>query len=227
MKKVTLFTVILCAISFGVLNAQTNQGKVLIGVSSTLSLAGAGSELMNLGYSSMTEKSDADDFVESEPFKMTSINLLPKAGYFVIENLALGLDAKISMSMEKEAGDSDKSSTRVFSVGPFARYYIPTSKVLPFFEISGSIGAINYKYDYADNSNWEDTEYKSGVISFGGGIGLAAPLGEKVTIDILAGYDSITVKDKEDNDDNYRSAIGTLGLKIGFTILLGSNEGQK
>ena len=60
-------------------------------------------------------------------------------------------------------------------------------------------------------------------MSFGGGIGLAAPLGEKVTFDIMAGYDSLTVKDKEDNDDNYRTVIGTLGLKIGFTILLGSN----
>ena len=178
---------------------------------------------MNLGFSSIKNKSDADGFEESDPFKMTCINLLPKVGYFVVDNLALGLDVKISLSSEKYGGDNDKYSTRVFSAGPFVRYYIPTPKVLPFFEISGSFGAINYKNDYSDNTYWEDTENKSSVMSFGGGIGLAAPLGEKVTFDIMAGYDSLTVKDKEDNDDNYRTVIGTLGLKIGFTILLGSN----
>ena len=224
MKKITSFTMILFAISFGILNAQMNQGKVLLGVSSTLSLSAAGSELMNLGFSSMKDKSDADGFEESEPTKMTSINLLPKVGYFVADNLAIGLDARISSSSEKYGGDNDKYSTRVFSAGPFIRYYIPTSKVLPFFEISGSFGGINYKSDYSDNTYWEDSEYKSSIMSFGGGIGLAAPLGERIMFDVLAGYDSLTIKDKEDNDDNYRTVIGTLGLKIGFTVLLGSNK---
>ncbi len=223
MKKITLLTVFMLTISFGFLNAQTNQGKVLLGVSSTLSLYGTGSDLMNLGYSSVKSKSDADGFEESDPDKMTSINLLPKVGYFVIDNLALGLDVNIALSTTKDGEDSDKYSQTLLSVGPFIRYYIPTSKVLPFFEINGSLGSINNKNDYSDNTYYEDVEYKSSVMSIGGGIGLAAPLGDRVTFDVLAGYNSLTVKDKEDNDDNYRTVIGTLGLKIGFTILLGSN----
>jgi len=223
MKKITLFTVLMLIISIGLLNAQTNQGKVLLGVSSSLSLAGTGSDLMNLGYSSLKYKSDADGFEESNSDKMTSINLLPKVGYFVVDNFAIGLDLNIALSSTKDGEDDDKYSQTLLSVGPFVRYYIPTTKVLPYFEINGSFGAINNKYDYSDNTNWEDEEYKSSVMSIGGGIGLAAPLGERVMFDVLAGYNSLTVKDKEDNDDNDRTVIGTLGLKIGFTILLGAN----
>jgi hypothetical protein len=224
MKKITSFTIILFAISFGILNAQMNQGKVLLGVSSAISLSAAGSELMSLGFSSIKYKSDADGFEEPEPSKMTSFNLLPKVGYFFADNLAIGLDARISLSSEKYGGEDDKYSTRIFSAGPFIRYYIPASKILPFFEISGSFGGINYKSDYSDNTYWEDSEYKTSIRSFGGGIGLAAPLGERIMFDVLAGYDSLTIKDKEDNDDNYRSVIGTTGIKIGFTVLLGSNK---
>ena len=221
MKKITILAISLVAINFGLLKAQTNQGKVLLGVSSSLSLAGTGSDLMNLGYSTVKYKSDADGFEESDPDKMTSINLLPKVGYFVADNFAIGLDLNIALSSNKHGEDNYKSSQTLLSVGPFVRYYIPTSKVLPYFEISGSFGAINDKY--SDNSNGEDEEYKSSVMSIGGGIGLAAPLGERVTFDVLAGYNSLTVKNKEGNDDNDRTVIGTLGLKIGFTIMLGSN----
>jgi hypothetical protein len=210
-------------VSFGLLNAQTNQGKVLVGVSSTFSLIGTSTDLMNLGYSSMNFKSDADGFKESDPDKMTNINLLPKVGYFVVDNLALGLDVNIALSSTKYGEDSNKYSQTLLSAGPFVRYYIPSSKVLPFIEINSSFGAINMKYDYNDNSIREDVEDKISIMSIGGGVGLAAPLGERVTFDVLAGYNSLSLKDKEDNEDNDRWVIGTLGLKVGFTIFLGSN----
>ncbi len=102
---------------------------------------------------------------------------------------------------------------------------IPTSKVLPFIEISGSYGTIKSKYDFnsLEDPNYINTEHKSSVKSLGGGIGLAAPLGEKVTFDVLVGYNLSTFKNKENIDNNHRTVIGALGLKLGFAILLGSN----
>jgi hypothetical protein len=223
MKKITILAVCLVTISFGLLKGQTNQRKVLLGLSSTLSLVGTGSDLMNLGYSSVKNKSDADGFEESNPYKISSINLLPKVGYFVADNFAIGLDLNIALSSTKYGEDNNKYTQTLFNVGPFVRYYIPTSKVLPYFEISGSFGEINNKYDFGDNTYMEDVENKASVMSIGGGIGLAAPLGERVTLDVLAGYNSLTVKTKENNEDNDRSVSGTIGIKIGFTILLGSN----
>jgi len=222
MKRISLFTVFMLIISAGILNAQTDQGKVLLGVSSTLSIAGTGSDLMNIGFTSIKQKSDADGYVEADPDKITSINILPKVGYFVVDNFALGLGINVALSSEKDGFDGDKYSQTLLCAEPFARYYIPTSKVLPFFEVSGSYGIVKNKYVNSDNS-YEDIDYKSSIMSVGGGIGLAAPLGEIVTFDVLAGYNSMVVKDIKDNEYNNRTIIGTLGLKIGISVLLGGN----
>ena len=222
MKKTTLITLLIVTINLGLLKAQTNQGNLLIGVSSTLSLNGTsiGTDLMNIGFSSIKRKSDAVDFIETDPMKVMSINLLPKIGYFIVDNFAIGLDLNVSYS--KNAMIKNELTHTVYSAGPFVRYYIPTSKVLPFIELNGSSGAIYSKSVVAGNSSLEDTKYSKRVMSLGGGIGLATPLGERVTLDVLAGYNSLTIKDKDDVD-NIRQVVGTLCFKIGFTILLGSN----
>lgn len=223
MKSITFLVAILITINVGLLHAQTTQGKVLIGVSSNMSLIGTGSELMSFGYSNVKRKSDANGFREPEPDKTISFNLLPRVGYFVADNFAVGIDLNMALTTTTDGENDNKYSQRLLSVGPFVRYYIPTGSVLPFFELSGSFGGLNSKYDYSDNTFWEDDEFKSRIMSFGGGVGLAAPLGDRVMFDVLAGYNSLTIKDSEDNDDNVRTIFGTLGLKLGITILLGAN----
>jgi hypothetical protein len=222
MRKITLLAITLMAISCGLLSAQTNKGRIMIGASSNIGLTGSGSDLMSIGFTTVKEKSDDNAFVEPELEKSFNINLVPRVGYFVADNFAIGLDLNLAFSSNSNE-DSDFTFTQtVFSVGPFARYYIPTSTVLPFLEVSGSFGSVKSKIDSGDNSfpTQEDT---FNLINFGGGVGLAAPLGEKVTFDVSAGYYSTTIKEKEDNPNNDRSVIGTLGLKIGFTVYLGSN----
>lgn len=204
MKRLLISTIGFIVMSIGFLHAQINQGRIMVGVSSLYSFVSSGSELMSLGYTSIKSKSDADGFQEPEPEKSFSINVNPKAGYFVIDNLAIGLDLNMGFSIY-DLGDNNSSHT-TFAVGPFVRYYIPTPKVLPFFELGASYGMMSDK---------------TRLISFGGGIGLAAPVGERITIDIAAGYQSLTYK--YNDEDNERHVFGTLGMKVGFMVLLGSN----
>ena len=218
MKKVLLMTV-LCVFNYSILKAQTNKGKVFIGVSSTFkgfSVGETGSDLMTLGFSSEKVKSDADGFEESDSYKTTSFNLLPKVGYFVIDNLAVGLDISIASSTTKIGTDNDKFVTTMLGISPFARYYIPTEKVLPFFEVGGTYGSITTKYSYNNSEN----KSSSNANAFWAGVGMAVPLGDRVTFDVMAGYNSLTIKDKEYNEDNYRTVLGTLGLKLGVIVFL-------
>ena len=208
---------IACFIFSSASMAQTDQGKFLVGVSSTLSLAGTGSSLMSLGFSTMKYKSDSDDFEERDPDKETSFNLLPKVGYFVIDNLAVGLDIGIGYSNTKSGESGYKYETTMFSVGPFIRYYFQTKSVLPFIEADASFGGLHSK-NQSHNSTSKD---KYSVITFGGGLGIAVPIGNRVTFDVMAGYNSLTVKDKEDNEDNDRMVYGTFGVNFGFIVLLG------
>lgn len=220
MKKINVVTVFLLLINLGFVNAQTDKGRMLLGASSDLGLAG--SELVDIGYSSTKLKLDGASYVEDNSSKITNISLLPKFGYFVADNLAFGLDVAFATAKLKGGNSNTASNSRLLSTGPFVRYYIPTSKVLPFVEVNSSFGRRTNTTIFVDNSNLQDNITKTNIRSFGGGIGLAVPLGEKVAFDILAGFNSLRVINENAIFSNSRYVTSSLGLKVGFTMFLGS-----
>ena len=200
--------------SLTVTKAQTNSGTILIGLSSGL---GLGSDLMGLGFSSVKTKSNATGYTEPKPDKTTTLNLMPKFGYFVANNLALGLDVIVAYN-HLNYGSGDKFTTTGMMAGPFMRYYIPSGKVLPFVEGNATFGFANSKDEYSGGSSIK----KYGLNSFGAGLGIAVPIGEKVTFDLMAGYTSLTLKAKENNPDDVRSVMGSFGIRLGFDLWLGA-----
>jgi hypothetical protein len=218
MRKIYILIGVLCLYSLSATEAQINKGRVLTGISTSFSYINYGSDLMTLGFTSIKQKSNATGYVESPAQKLITFNLLPKVGYFVIDNLALGLDAFIASSTQKDTEYNSKYSTTYLGVGPFVRYYISGSKVMPFFEVSSLFGTMNEKDKYESTTN----TYKTGVMAFGGGIGMAVKLSDKLTFDMLTGYNSTTAKRKTDNPNDERTVQGTFGFKFGFVVLLGS-----
>ena len=199
--------------------SQIGQGKILVGVSSMMPLLGTGNNFLSVGYSTLKQKSNATGYVEQDPTKNLNIYLNPKLGYFIANNFAFGLDIFTMFSNSKD--DSYTSSATLLSGGPFVRYYFPANNVLPFLEVGGTLGTVNSKSEY---STYGESKSTSNLFSFGGGVGIAAPLGERVTFDFLVGYHSLTIKDKDDNPDNEREVYGTIGINFGFIVLLGSSE---
>jgi hypothetical protein len=196
----------LFVLSIGLLNAQTNQGTLIANLSS---------DIFGLGYSTSKITSDADGTEQAS--KSFTVNLSPNMGYFILDNLAIGLGLGVGFTIiDSESGDYNTSLTSTsLSAGPFVRYYIPTSKVLPFFELGGS-------YSWS-NMNIDDTKVNMVTFNYGGGIGLAVPLGERVMADVLVGYNSLSMKYDQENEYNQTTKTGNFGLNIGFTILLASD----
>ncbi|MCB0631617.1 MAG: hypothetical protein R2824_21530 [Saprospiraceae bacterium] len=226
MKKLLLTTVIMLFAGVGLVMAQLDRGNVMAGISSTIDLIGNGPSLMSIGYTTIQYKEDSDGYTAGDPDKMTRINLSPRVGFFVVDNLLLGADLSYAYSKTKDGADdiyaSDYSET-LFSVGPFVRYYVPFNRAWPFVELSGSIGSIISKSDYRDNSIVDDSKYTNDILALGGGLGLAVPIGEKVVFDALAGYSFLQYK-YDDSEYNERMEFGTIGLKLGFTLLLAGSE---
>nr|MBI1230727.1 outer membrane beta-barrel protein [Cytophagales bacterium] len=220
MKKINIMIVLLLLTCIGLVNAQTEKGRILLGVSSDLGLTGAGG--IDIGYSSTKRKLDGASFVEDNSSKITNISLLPKFGYFVSDNLALGLDLIFASSKSKSGNSNSEFSSILLSTGPFVRYYIPTSKVLPFVELNSSFGRRTSTSKYPDDINIEDNITKTNIRSIGGGIGVAVPLGEKVAFDILAGLNSLRVINENPIFSNSRYVTTSLGFNVGFTMFLGS-----
>ena len=221
MKKSNFFLAMLIGFfCFPIIKAQTSAGTMLLGLSSGINISGefsSGSNLLSLGFSSTKYKSNASGYTEPDPDKATNLNLMPKFGIFVIDNLAAGLDVTMAYSQTKEGGSSNKYTLTLLMAGPFVRYYLPAKKVLPFAEVNAIFGTAKYKDEYEGGSSTN----KSGLHSFGGGLGVAAPLGEKVTLDFMVGYNSLSIKSKEDNPDDDRMIMGTFGIKVGFLVFLG------
>jgi hypothetical protein len=213
MKRAIMLTTVLCFFALSAMEAQVSKGRMLLGVSTSFSYVNFGSDLMSLGFTNIKLKSNAAGYVEPAAEKITTFNFLPKFGYFFFNNLAAGLNACIASSSESG------SSTTYFGLGPFVRYYISGSKVMPFFEVSSLFGSVTDKYEYLDTSNTS----KTGMTSIGAGAGIAAKIGDKVTFDLMAGYNSMTAKPKENNPNDERTVQGTFGFKLGFTIIFGSN----
>jgi hypothetical protein len=212
----TILTIAALMICSGSLNAQTQKGTFMIGdlyrPGKALSYDYFNSS-MNIGFGTQTYKSD--DGEDSSPTKLLNFNLMPRVGYFFANNLLLGIDLTIASVRQTE--DVYKYTISTLGAGPFVRYYIPLEKVMPFFELDGSFGRVKYKYTMDQNED----ESKSSLNSIGGGVGVAFPLGRIVTFDMLVGYSHMVLKDKEDNDNNYRDIANSAGVKVGFTILLG------
>lgn len=216
MKKEGMLITVLCILALSSAEAQVNKGRILLGVSTSFNYSNYGSDLMSLGFT--TIKSSSTYLTEAYSDKITTFNFLPKFGYLVVNNLAIGLDGCLS-SVSQKITPNDRYRMTTFGLGPFVRYYITGKKVMPFFEVNSEFGSIIMKNVYQNNSN----KSRTSMSSIGAGAGIAVKLGEKVTFDMMAAYNSVTEKAKEYNTNNDKTVQGTLGVKFGFVILLGSN----
>lgn len=212
MKKTSLIITAFCILAVSVsAQPQLEKGKLLVGVSSTMKVGGSeGSELLGFAFSTTSYKEG------SEPaeayYKYFSYNFLPQVGYFIMDNLAAGLEVIISGYSEKEIDDPDdhwKEST--IGVGPFVRYYYPLEKIYPFAEAEILFGSYS--------GSWYDE--KAGMMLFGLSVGAAIPLGDLVTFDALIGYSRAAYSYKEQVEmDPYKEICGGIGIKMGFCIYL-------
>ena len=223
MKYLLILTVSILTINLGVITAQTNKGTIYIGMSNAQNFTESGNNFMNLGYSSATIKGDNDEGEASDSDKTFSVNLIPKVGYFVFDNLVVGLDVNLAFLKRNYWGSSIDYYNWFYGTGPFVRYYIPTSKVMLFFELNSlySINKHNWEFSFIDG---RDFDSKANILTFGSGVGIAVPIGKKVNFDIQAGYNFSSIKAFPDNTDNYLKRVKSMGLKFGFTFLLGSDK---
>jgi hypothetical protein len=228
MKKIIGSLIVLCTIGATSMRAQTEKGNFLVGISTHTNLGimnlleSSSPNIMSLSFSSIKYKSDSDEEdADESTTKLTSINMAPRFGYFLVKNLAIGADFQLGYMKIKDHDDEYDTDSQInstlFAAGPFIRYYIPAGKVYPFLEAGAVFGSQSDKYDYGDG---DESTSKTAVNSYGGGAGIAIPIGNKVTFDTMLGYSSTSFKDKEDNPDNGKTIIGGFDIKFGFQIYL-------
>ncbi len=131
-----------------------------------------------------------------------TISFNPDAGYFVINNLAIG--GQLNFTFDK-LGDNKFT---IFGIGPFTRYYFGDKKFRPFLH-----GDMRYESRRLKTSQGSSTESGFGYFIGGGG---ALFINENVALEGLLGYDHTSVEKDEGS--------GGFNLKIGFQVYINRHQ---
>ena len=143
--------------------------------------------------------------------KETIFTLLPKAGYFVIDNLAAGINLDFRRIKRDVAGPTGGYKITEFTAGPFVRYYLLKSgqPFNVFAEGSVTFGTYNQK-NFDRTSNITQYLFNAGPVIF---------FNESVGLEMSIGYRSRAYKEKS-STSKYNSVL----VGIGFMVHLSKRE---
>ena len=184
-------------LSCGFLNSfgQTEKGKFLVSASSSFD------------FTSLSSKWETDSN-SGDAGKTTGFDLAPSAGYFLGNNLAVGLQLSLNRVTEKD--DADKYTETTTMLMPFALLYFGKSNVKPF--IQAGFGPGWYKAEYSDSQSKKLSAYE-----LGGGIAIF--INQHVSLDISLGYASVSSKFTDGWNVNWKTVSKGIGGNIGFSII--------
>lgn len=231
MKKTSfILAICLTLLISSIITAQTEKGKILVGADS------------NMNFSALTNKTK-DDNNSNVYSKENNFIIAPKLGYFVINNLSLGIEVPLTFSNSKSYFNGfydsnysnqtaeQKHTSVVFA--PFTKYYFNVNKTFkPFLQGQIGLGISKYTNTIDENNfnNYGDIydpslggyartyTSRSSIFMYGLEGGLAIFFNDKISLDIALGYSSITFKPKENNPDNFRQISSGFVSNIGFSL---------
>jgi outer membrane protein len=193
MKKILLLLTLVLGFNFFV-NAQTEKGKWLISGAS------------NIGFNSVSTKFKSDGMSVDGP-KVNTFNVSPSIGYFVIDNLSVGLSLGYTNTSTKGEVD-EKVSSSTFTVLPSLTYFFTkNTSVKPYLAAGAGYASFKEKYGSVAETN--------GGFAWEAQGGLAYFVSQKAAISLGLGYGQVSVE-----QSGFSVNANTLGAKIGFSLFL-------
>jgi hypothetical protein len=184
--------------------AQLQKGNIF--------LAGSTNSSLTVGSSGSTSN------VGTFNFEYTKITFSPIAGYFVIDNLPVGVffDLKFENMYNEQ-------KSRTTEYGVFARYYIlKTTKFNPYLEGRLGFGNSITKYKYYNS------EVSGSIFSGRVGAGCTYLFNKHVGLDLLLAYDYKKTKIEQSSEigspNNFTNKTNDFTLNLGVVVLLGKKE---
>jgi hypothetical protein len=200
MKNIFL-SIIMLVFFCSLAKSQFNTGSKMVGASTSL----------DLGFTSQK-------YVDSDvATKYTTIDINPRAAYFVYNGIAVGGDINYYLLRSKDDGN-DPYTTTEFLIGPFGRYYYKSvGPVRMFGEVKLGGGTSTTRYYITG----EKTTLRHNILYAGAGIGAAFFLAENFALEALLGYTYDHLKNPEtDEKQNHHGVMLSFGFSFYFNSLL-------
>lgn len=196
------FAFLLFAFLFATGFSQTEKGTVLISGATGLQLQSSTARFI-------------DDGVTQTKEKIRSFSILPSVGYFVIDNLALGLQGSIGSQTTIEE-DEDKYRRVTAMLLPTVSYYIPTGgSVSPFGQVGIGFGVETDSY-LPDGGTKQTFTYSG--LAWNAGAGVAIFLNDFASLNIGLQYSKTSLTNPDDTTRKFKQ--GNLGGNLGFSLFL-------
>ena len=177
MKKLILSQLLISLLFITTSFGQTEKGSFLLGGNGNLSLK-------NYRFSSL--------------YNYKTINLDPNFGYFIKDNLVIGIKTPLSLN-----GYNSDNFSFEFGINAFSRYYFAKTEKTSLFG-SANYGIKNYQKE--GYSSYYINEYSAGV-----GLGFTYFLTKSIGFETELKYDYSKVYNNREGEDNF-------GVNFGFQI---------
>lgn len=200
---------LLCILFCSSASAQTEKGNFVISGKTDLNFLFANTVL-------------GTDSVETGKIKNNQFGFTAAAGYFILNNLNIGISGSYSYSYTKTNAtqllpDNTETITQSFTILPQANYYFPVAgKLRPFVGIgAGYIWLEERDSRFTGNNN---EVYSMNGTVFTAGAGLSYFINHSVSFDLGFQYSHSKLKEKrnESQIQKQNSVAGTVGVSVFF-----------
>ncbi|MCC5916358.1 MAG: outer membrane beta-barrel protein [Cryomorphaceae bacterium] len=146
-------------------------------------------------------------------------------GYFVVDNLAVGLGIGYGMNSTKidgDDGDYNKFTASMFMLNPFARYYISYSDRFAFFtqmDLGLGFGGIKDEERIDNVTTTEEQSLSTFIIGLSPGFTYF--LNDKIALDMRVGFIGFTSTSQSVENENFsmKDQNSNFGLELGLNTL--------
>lgn len=199
MKKM-LFLLLVGMLLSSTTFAQTQKGHLFVS-------GGAGL------VSTFTSQTPVYDGKSGDNTTGHSITLLPSLGYFVIDNLSIGLAGNIVYSSSKSESGNKSVSNQIL-LTPVAIYFFPVEgKIKPLAQVGIGLALMTEKYI---PKNGDDQKYAYGGPNFNIGAGISYFVKENISFNFGLSYTKVVLTDSDDTKSQMKQ--GNFGNNIGIAI---------
>jgi len=198
MKKFFLLAIVL--VSTNVILAQTEQGKFVLSGATGLQFLSSNIEVEYDGQSS-------GDMTQN------SFTIIPSIGYFVMDNLAVGMTANFSSTTQKNEGYKTKTTSTM--ILPTVLYYFPVAGNLkPLVQVGA--GLMSFSKENKNSENSYKDKFSGLALNFGGGASYF--INDYVSLNFGVSYTMANLENS--NDSDYVQKQGNFAGNIGLSIFL-------
>lgn len=198
MKKIRLTLVLLLFVSS--LYSQYNKGRLIIGG--------------DLSFSKISQSPKLPGFNLSKT-DLTKYTISPKCGYFVMNNLSIGLGLEFTNEVFQNKSLDYSIDSRKTILNFFARYYVPENI---FFEASYGVGSGYSKHSADLNRTISD------VSQWSASIGYAFFLNDFLAIEPQFGYQQAKLSNSYSSNQIESADVSILVFKLGLQAYLGKRK---